>query len=203
MFDFIDLGFLAFSFFLGISYAMDAFSVSLANGLNEPDMSVKKSLGVAGVFGAFQGAMPFIGWFLVTQITALFDGIKPFIPWVALALLGYIGGKMLYEGIKEYKCHSEGGTECPVPQKLGISALLVQGVATSIDALSGGTTMIEYGWLQALCCALIIAFLTFAICFAGILIGKKSGTVLASKSAIFGGAILIIIGLEIFITSFI
>lgn len=198
-----DLPFFLLSIGLGVSLAMDAFSVSLANGLNEPDMSVKKSLGVAGIFGLFQGMMPFIGWFLVTQLTAVFNWLEPFIPWVALGLLGFIGGKMLYEGIKEYKCKEGGGDECPVPQKLTFTSLLVQGFATSIDALSGGTTIDEYSWIQAAVCALIVAVITFGICFAGVFIGKKSGTALASKSAIFGGSILIVIGLWIFIKSFI
>lgn len=183
--------------------AMDAFSVSLANGLNEPDMSVKKTIGVAGIFGAFQGLMPLIGWFCVHSIASAFSAFERLIPWIALGLLGYIGGKMLYEGIKEYKCKSEGGTECPIPKKLGASALLMQGVATSIDALSVGFTISDYNWLQAIVCSLLIAAVTFGICYAGIQLGKKFGTALAGTSAIFGGSILIFIGLEIFITSFI
>ena len=200
MFDFL---FFFNSILLGIGLAMDAFSVSLANGLNEPDMSNKKGLGVAGVFGVFQGFMPFIGWVCVHTIATAFSAFEMFIPWIALALLGYIGGKMLYEGIQEYKCKSEGGTECPMPKKLGISALLVQGVATSIDALSVGFTISDYTLVEAIVCALIIALVTFGICFAGIKLGKKFGTALAGTSSIFGGSILIFIGLEIFITSFI
>ena len=200
MFDFL---FFFNSILIGIGLAMDAFSVSLANGLNEPKMPKSKALGVAGIFGVFQGAMPLIGWFCIHTIADVFDVFEKFIPWIALGLLGYIGGKMLYEGIKEYKCHSEGGTECPVPQRLTITALLVQGVATSIDALSVGFTISEYECVQAIVCALLIAAVTFGICFAGILLGKKFGTALAGKSSIFGGAILIFIGLEIFITSFI
>ena len=200
MFDFL---FFFNSILIGIGLAMDAFSVSLANGLNEPEMPKPKALGVAGIFGVFQGAMPLIGWFCIHTIADVFDVFEKFIPWIALGLLGYIGGKMLYEGIKEYKCHSDGGTECPVPQRLTLTALLVQGVATSIDALSVGFTISEYEWIQAIVCALLIAAVTFGICFAGILLGKKFGTALAGKSSIFGGAILIFIGLEIFITSFI
>ena len=111
---------------------------------------------------------------------------------------------MLIEGIEEYKClkHSETKTECPIPQQLTLTALLVQGVATSIDALSVGFTISDYNWIQATVCALLIALVTFAICFAGVILGKKFGTALAGKSSIFGGAILIFIGLEIFITSF-
>lgn len=200
MFDFI---FFFNSILIGIGLAMDAFSVSLANGLNEPDMPKGKIIGIAGIFSGFQGIMPLIGWFCVHSIAQAFSIFERFIPWIALGLLGYIGGKMLCEGIKEYKCKSDGGTECPVPQKLGFSGLLVQGIATSIDALSVGFTISDYNVLQAVVCALLIAVVTFGICFAGILLGKKFGTALAGKSAIFGGAILIFIGIEIFITSFI
>ena len=191
------------SILIGIGLAMDAFSVSLANGLNEPDMSRGKSLGVAGIFAVFQGIMPLIGWFCVHSIATLFSSFEKFIPWIALGLLGYIGGKMLYEGIREYRCKSGGGNDCPIPQRLGVSALIVQGIATSIDALSVGFTISEYNAMQAVICALLIAAVTFGICFAGILLGRKFGTALAGKSAIFGGSILIFIGLEIFITSFI
>lgn len=197
-------GFLFFfnSILIGIGLAMDAFSVSLANGLNEPDMPKRKILGLAGVFGVFQGLMPLIGWFCVHSIASVFGVFEKFIPWIALVLLGYIGGKMLHEGIKEYKCRTEGGTECPLPKKLGLSALLVQGIATSIDALSVGFTISDYNFLQALVCALLIMAVTFGICFAGVILGKKFGTSLQGSSSIFGGAILIFIGLEIFITSF-
>lgn len=200
MFDFL---FFFNSILIGIGLAMDAFSVSLANGLNEPDMKRRKMFGVAGIFAVFQGLMPLIGWFCVHSIAALFSVFEKLIPWIALGLLGYIGGKMLYEGIKEYKCRFEGGTECPLHKKLGLSALLVQGVATSIDALSVGFTISAYNVWQAVVCALIIAAVTFLICTAGVILGKKFGTTLAGSSAIFGGAILIFIGLEIFITSFI
>jgi len=200
MFDFL---FFFNSILIGIGLAMDAFSVSLANGLNEPDMKRRKMFGVAGIFAVFQGLMPLIGWFCVHSIASLFSVFEKFIPWIALGLLGYIGGKMLYEGIKEYKCRSEGGTECPLPKKLGLSALLVQGIATSIDALSVGFTISDYNVWQAVVCALLIAAVTFLICTAGVILGKKFGTTLAGSSAIFGGAILIFIGLEIFITSFI
>ena len=207
LFSFFEDNMFDFTFFfnsvlIGIGLAMDAFSVSLANGLNEPDMSSRKTLGVAGIFGLFQGMMPLIGWFCVHSIATAFSAFEKFIPWIALGLLGYIGGKMLHEGIQEYKCKSEGGEECPVPQKLGLSALLVQGIATSIDALSVGFTISDYIAVQAIVCALLIAVITFGICFAGILLGKRFGTALAGKSAIFGGSILIFIGLEIFISSF-
>ena len=199
MFDFL---FFFNSILIGLGLAMDAFSVSLANGLNEPMMKMPKAGAIAGVFGLFQGAMPLIGWFCVHNIASYFDAIVPFIPWVALALLSFIGGKMLFEGIKECRCLSSGAESCPVPKKVGLVGLLVQGVATSIDALSVGFTISNHTTVQAIVCSSIIALVTAILCFGGVYIGKKFGTRFAGKSSIFGGAILIGIGLEIFITSF-
>lgn len=200
MFDFV---FFFNSILIGIGLAMDAFSVSLANGLNEPRMHKRKMFGVAGVFAIFQAFMPFIGWVFVHTMVDIFGVLEKFIPWIALALLGFIGGKMLSEGIKEQRCLADPEkTECPVPKALGFGALMVQGVATSIDALSVGFTISEYVLIQAIVAALLIGVVTFGICFAGIILGKKFGTALAGKSSIFGGAILIFIGVEIFVTSF-
>ena len=181
------------SILLGIGLAMDAFSVSLANGLNEPCMKKRKICLVAGVFSLFQFLMPMIGWVCVHTFLQYFQAFEKLIPWIALALLSLIGGKMLYEGI-----HCKGDEEC----KGGVcfAALLVQGVATSIDALSVGFTIAEHTTLQALVACLLIGVVTFGICIGGLLIGKKFGTVLAGKASIFGGAILIVIGLEIFLT---
>lgn len=193
----MNLGFTFFfnSILLGVGLAMDAFSVSLANGLNEPCMRKRRMTGIAGVFAFFQALMPMLGWICVHTICQYFKAFEAFIPWIALGLLSYIGGKMLYEGIKnkdEDPCEKPG---------VGFTALLVQGVATSIDALSVGFTIAEYDLFSAVLAAIIIAVVTFIICFAGITIGKKAGTKLAGKAGIFGGAILIFIGLEIFITS--
>ena len=182
------------SILLGIGLAMDAFSVSLANGLNEPCIKKGKMCGVAGIFSLFQFAMPMIGWICVSTITQYFKAFEKCIPWIALILLGYIGGKMLYDGIK----NTDSCEDKPVA---GFGALLIQGVATSIDALSVGFTISDYNWLEALLACLLIGIVTFFICFAGIAIGKKAGTKLAGKAGILGGAILIFIGLEIFITS--
>lgn len=181
------------SVLLGVGLAMDAFSVSLANGLNEPKMKTAKVTGVAGLFAFFQFAMPMIGWVCVSTIAQRFTSFQKFIPWIALALLGFIGGKMLYEGI----VNKDSEEEKPA---VGFSALIVQGIATSIDALSVGFTIAEYNLPEALLSCILIGVVTFFICFAGILIGKKAGTKLAGKAGILGGAILIFIGLEIFIT---
>lgn len=182
------------SILLGVGLAMDAFSVSLANGLNEPNMKKRKMCGVAGVFAVFQALMPMIGWVCIHTVVQYFKSFEKLIPWIALALLAYIGGKMLYEGIKNKDGQGE-------ESKVGFAALLVQGIATSIDALSVGFTIADYDLLSAVMSALIIAAVTFVICFAGLIIGKKIGTKIAGKANILGGAILIFIGLEIFVGS--
>ena len=186
--------FLFNSVLLGVGLAMDAFSVSMANGLNEPGMKAKKMCGIAGVFAFFQALMPMIGWVCVHTVVQYFAAFEKFIPWIALILLAYIGGKMLWDGIKN---KSEDEEEAA---GVGLSALLVQGVATSIDALSVGFTIADYGFVAALVCALIIAAVTFVICMGGLVIGKTFGTKLSNKAAILGGVILIFIGLEIFVT---
>lgn len=181
------------SILLGVGLAMDAFSVSLANGLNEPGMGKSKMCGVAGVFALFQSMMPMIGWICVHTIVQYFKAFERCIPWIALILLLFIGGKMLIEGIKNRNGENERA-------KVGIAALFVQGVATSIDALSVGFTIAGYGLLMAVVCALIIGGITFIICMAGLIIGKKFGTKFANKASILGGIILIMIGIEIFVT---
>ena len=181
------------SILLGVGLAMDAFSVSLANGLNEPSMKRGKMCGIAGVFAFFQALMPMIGWICVHTIVQYFKFFEKLIPWIALGLLLFIGGKMLIEGIKNNDDEEE-------KSGVGFGALMVQGVATSIDALSVGFTISDYGFVMALVCSLIIAAVTFVICMAGLFIGRKFGTKLANKAAILGGAILIFIGIEIWVT---
>ncbi len=176
---------------LGVGLAMDAFSVSLANGLNEPQMKKGRMSLIAGVFGGFQAAMPLIGWVCVHTVVSYFKAFEKFVPWIALILLLYIGGKMLIEGIK-------GGDPGEEGLGLGFAALMVQGVATSIDALSVGFTIAEYDFLMAFAAAIIIAAVTFVICMAGLFLGKKFGTRFAGKATIIGGIILIGIGIEIF-----
>lgn len=182
------------SILLGVGLAMDAFSVSLANGLNEPKMKKRKMCAIAGTFGFFQALMPMIGWVCIHTIVQYFQSFEKLIPWIALILLGYIGGNMLYEGIKNRDEEAE-------KPSVGLVALLVQGIATSIDALSVGFTIADYDLLSAVVSALIIAFVTFVICMAGLVIGRKMGTRLAGKASILGGVILIIIGIEIFISN--
>lgn len=178
------------SILLGVGLAMDAFSVSLANGLNEPRMSARRACLIAGTFALFQFAMPMLGWFCVHRLVEQFAAFQRFVPWIALALLLAIGGSMLREGLRGGEAEAAG---------VGAAALLLQGVATSIDALSVGFTIADYGAASALTCALLIGAVTFAICLLGLRLGRTAGTRLAGRASILGGVILIVIGLEIFL----
>lgn len=209
---------------LGAALAMDAFSVSLANGLEDPGMRTGRVCGIAGVFAAFQIAMPLIGWVCIYTIAEYFDAFRAWIPWIALALLAFLGGKMLVEGIRDLQqdavlkdapnatdaenetgATAEGETGAFAAAggksdgKLTVAALLLQGVATSIDALSVGFTIADYTFPLALLSAAIIGAVTFLLCFLGVHIGKRFGTHLAGRATIVGGLILIGIGIEIFV----
>lgn len=189
MFDFT---FFFNSIILGIGLSMDAFSVSLANGLNEPNLTKRKTCLISGVFAFFQALMPMIGWICVHTIVNYFTAFEKFIPWIALALLLFIGTKMIVESLR--------GGEEETSTKVGFSALLFQGVATSIDALSVGFTIAEYNFAAAIVAAIVIAAVTFCLCTIGVILGKKFGTKLSNKATIVGGVILILIGIEIFVT---
>ncbi len=188
----LGIRFFVSSILLGVGLAMDAFSVSLANGLNNPAMKKKRMCAVAGVFAFFQAFMPITGWLCVHTMLRYFEKFQTFIPWIAFILLAFIGGKMLAEGIREQEEVKQ--------EKLTAWVLFIQGIATSIDALSVGFTIAEYNFGQALLASGIIAAVTFVICMAGLSIGKKFGTKLANKASVLGGVILIGIGIEIFIT---
>ena len=162
------------SILLGAGLAMDAFSVSIANGLEDPGMSHKRMCCIAGTYAGFQFLM-------------------------ALFLLSYIGGKMLADGIRKIRAVEEEKHCC---KRLDPATLFMQGIATSIDALSVGFTISEYGAPEALTACAIVAVVTFAICMCGLRFGRHFGARLSDKASILGGTILIGIGLEIFIRSF-
>ena len=177
---------------LGVGLAMDAFSVSAVNALHEPGMDRGRMCTIAGTFGCFQTAMPLIGWICVHTIVTVFTSFQKYIPWIALLLLLYIGGKMLLEGIRG----GESGDEAPA---VSTRDLMMQGVATSIDALSVGFAIAEHHVVTAVAESVIIGIVTFFICLGGLLIGKRFGTKLSGKASILGGVILILIGIEIFV----
>ena len=180
---------------LGVGLAMDAFSVSLANGLADRSMKIGRMLVIAGTFAGFQFAMPMIGWVFVHTAESKLEWFGSLVPWIALLLLLYIGGKMLKEGIEENRSPKDDGET----EQVGAGDLIMQGIATSIDALSVGFTIAAYSLLQALSASLVIGVVTLIICLAGLRIGRRLGTVLAGKASILGGIILIGIGLEIWI----
>ena len=191
---------LGFAFFLnsvlfGVGLAMDAFSVSVANAIADPTMRARERLRIAGCFALFQILMPLIGWLCVRTIAESFTAFQKFIPWIALILLLYIGGKMLLEGVRG----GEEGEDAP-EKTLGGGTLLLQGVATSIDALSVGFTIEEYPFSAALVEALIIGAVTLVICLGGLFLGRRIGEKLSRIAPILGGVILIGIGVEIFLT---
>lgn len=187
------------SLLLGVGLAMDAFSVSIANGILDSNMRKRRMFKIAGVYAVFQLLMPLSGWFLVTTLEGIFTSFSKFIPWIALILLLFIGGKMVIEGIKERKGKNEAEKKESAPTKLTWRALIVQGIATSIDALSVGFTISEYNVLQAFASSLIIGVITLVICLIGLIFGKKIGNKISSVATIIGGAILIFIGIEIFV----
>lgn len=188
-----DATFFLNSILLGAGLAMDAFSVSVTHGLTRTNLTSGKNCLIAGVFAFFQFIMPLAGWFCVHTIVNAFSTVQKFIPWIALFLLLFIGGKMLIESI--FKKEKQDEENNPLSFKL----LFVQGIATSIDALSVGFTIEEYGFVMAFVACVIIAVVTFLFCYFGIIIGKKIGTKLADKAGILGGIILIGIGIEIFV----
>jgi len=186
-----NLLFILNSVLFGVGLAMDAFSVSVANGLRETDLKPRRAVLIAGTFGVFQTVMPLIGWLCIHTIAEAFSSFQRFIPWIALGLLAFIGVRMILEGLR-------GDPEEQKP--LRGFGLFIQGVATSIDALSVGFTIAEYTFVFALTEALIIGIVTFGLCMVGLQFGRKIGAKLSGKAPVIGGIILILIGLEIFIT---
>ncbi len=242
----INFLFLVNSALMGAGLAMDAFSVSLSNGLTESRMKTGKMLLVSGVYGIFQCLMPLIGYLLVHTVAEHFTLLFGITPFIALILLSYIGGKMIAEGIRDIQAEkkrkeSAGKTEHADAVESAVSSdeaknaepaestdaakdaetaesydaaqtgsrvltlklLLIQGIATSIDALSVGFTIADVTFPMALLEAVIIGLVTWAISFVGIAIGKRFGTKLASKAVLVGGLILVGIGLEILIQHFV
>ena len=187
---------------LGAGLAMDAFSVSVANGLADRGMCTGRMLAIAGTFAGFQFAMPMIGWVAVKRAAEAFEWFSPLIPWIALVLLLFIGGGLLKDGIEELRAARSG--EAPESEaeglaRLSFGTLMMQGVATSIDALSVGFTTAAYNRAQALLSSVIIGVVTLVICMAGLRLGRKLGELLSGRASILGGLILIGIGLEIWV----
>ena len=191
-------------FLSGISLSMDAFAVSICNGMIYQDLDKKKTVFMPLVYGIFQAIMPIIGFY----VGLLFiDKIAAFDHWIAFGLLLVIGGKMVYDGINELRSPESEIT----PKKFSITEVLLQGVATSIDALavgfslntmlSGVTNVQLWAWMSVL----LIGLITFTISLCGVFIGKKVGKLFQKKASvaeIIGGAVLILIGIKIVLESY-
>ena len=187
--------FLLNSIALGVGLAMDAFCVCLANAMIEPEMTRSRQARIAGVYSAFQLAMPLAGWIIVRTLVEAFGVLTKIVPWIALGLLLMIGIRMLAE--------AAGGGEEKQVTRLTPGVLLVQGIATSIDAISAGLTMASYDWKLAVTAAAIIGLVTFVICMAGLTVGRIIGTKWSKRAGFVGGIVLILIGIEIFVTGFV
>lgn len=193
----LNLAFFITSIMLGVGLSMDAFSVSLVAGLNEPGMKKRKTSLIAGTFSFFQALMPLLGWVLVHTVVDYFKSLQKFIPIIAFLILSYIGIKMIVEGKRPKDEES-----CAII-RLTFSSLMVQAIATSIDALSVGFKIVEYDFFEALISAIMIGAVTFIICFFGVIIGKKTGTLLSGKANMLGGVILVVIGVHMLLDSLI
>ena len=182
---------------VAISLSMDAFAVSICRGLQMKDgINVRHMLIIAAAFGGFQGLMPAIGYILGKQFERF---IEPVDHWVAFVLLAFLGGKMIFDVIKEMRSGDEDECDCCCGG-LNIKQLLIMAVATSIDALAVGITLPTLGVstnLQALTSVLMIAVITFAICMLGVAIGNRFGARFKNKASVAGGVILILVGAKI------
>ncbi len=182
-------------FLIAVGLSMDAFAVSIGNGLSMKKSEPKAALAIAFSFGLFQALMPTLGYFLGT---AFENVIRQFDHYIALIFLGFIGGKMIYDGIKELKAKKKGEEE-EKGFKLTFGTLLIQAIATSIDALIVGVSFAALPNVNIWAAVTLIGITTFSISLVGVFFGKKFGQLLGSRAEIFGGIILVGIGLKVFI----
>ena len=173
---------------IAVGLSMDAFAVALCKGLCMRKINYGHALTISLFFGGFQGLMPLIGWFLGKQFERF---ITPVDHWIAFVLLGYIGGKMIWDAF-----HEEGEVACDIAQKLDLKELLMMAVATSIDALAVGITF-AFLQVQIVPAVASIGLITFGLSFVGVVVGNKFGNRFQNKAQFAGGAVLILIGLKI------
>ena len=194
---------------LAVGLSMDAFAVSIGNGLSMKKVNLKKALPIAVSFGLFQALMPVIGYFLGTAFEAV---IKRWDHYIAVVFLGFIGGKMIFDGIQEIIADKkkekadgicEQNLETPVEttndKGISLGKLIVQAIATSIDALIVGVSFAALPDVNIWLAVSLIGVITFSISLVGVFAGKKFGELLGSKAEVFGGLILVAIGVKVFI----
>lgn len=173
-------------FLIAVGLSMDAFAVSVCKGLAMKQCTPFKA-GIVGIyFGGFQALMPFIGYFLGVQFRNVITSVDH---WIAFVLLSIIGGNMIREACGSEECETTSGS-------LDVRGMLALAVATSIDALAVGVTFafLKVNIVPAVC---FIGVITFTLSVAGVKIGHIFGTRFKSKAELFGGVILILIGVKI------
>ncbi len=177
---------------LGVTLAMDALSISVSKALATQKIKVSNGLKLSIVFGLFQAVMPFIGYLVGNSF---YDVLENYFGFISFAILVFIGGKMIYEHFKNQdEVHSE---------KITIKELIILGIATSIDALAAGFIFAGNSILEVLFSCLIIGIITFIICFIGYFFGCKLGSVIGEKGEVFGGVVLMILGIKFLIETLI
>ena len=179
---------------LGIALAMDAFAVTISNTFCYRGASKVRLFMLPVAFGVFQGLMPLLGYFLGGIVGGF---IEQYCGIVTLVILGFIGGNMIKEGVKELRERKEGkGDVCSIDvQKLTAKIILVQAVATSIDAFAVGVSL-RAASVEIVSAAAIITLTTFACCLVALAVGKRFGNMLGDRAQIVGGAVLVAIGLK-------
>ncbi len=185
---------------IGVALSMDAFAVGMTNGMSEPKMRLYKMLCVAGMYALFQFLMPVVGYYCGYAFSSL---VKKIAPYLSFALLAFIGGKMIFDFFREMRA-AKRETPVYVQKPLGAGKLLMQAVATSIDALAVGVTFLAAETTEGLpmhvtLCALVIGAITFALSLLAVYLGKKIGDRFADKAGLLGGVILLAIGVKILI----
>jgi manganese efflux pump family protein len=173
--------------FLAIALAMDAFAVSVTNGISIKKIKIRHAITIGLFFGVFQAVMPVVGWLLGGFFTIF---LSNFAHWIAFFILLIIGGKMIYESLQSRKENSE------IETSFKIFTILILAIATSIDAFAVG---ISFSFLQIeiLFAVIVIGIVTFVLSFIGVMIGKKLGNLFGKCMEILGGVILIFIGVKI------
>ncbi len=205
---------------LGLALSMDACAVGMTNGMTDPKMQMKGAFLIGGLFGFFQFLMPLIGYYITGVIASAFlNTFEAVSAWVSFTLLAFLGGKMIFECVREWvkakrekevcqTCFSESDevqtTEAGMRslEKLSFAKLILQAIATSIDALAVGVTLqmaaISQGLMMgAWGSTLTIGVTTFILSTGAVYIGKAVGDKLADKASFIGGLVLVAIGLKI------
>lgn len=177
---------------LGVTLAMDAFSISVSKALASDKIRLKNGLILGGTFGIFQAVMPIIGYLVGSSFYNL---IKDYFNIVSFIILAFIGAKMIVECRKGEKKNDNA--------YISLKELILLGVATSIDALAAGFVFSGNAFLTVLISCLIIGIITFIICFIGYLFGAKTATLIGDKGEAIGGIVLILLGINFLIDFFI